>query len=79
MSCLLSLLKMMSELHFHHLLNNFHSKDELKVKNHKKYIDIIQRKKLMLKNSVAMEQACIHCDNIPMKLQLTKILTHETK
>ncbi|GAA6088698.1 dedicator of cytokinesis protein 3-like [Tachysurus ichikawai] len=29
-SCLLSLLKMMSELHFHHLLNNFHSKDELK-------------------------------------------------
>uniref|UniRef100_A0AAR2LQ32 Dedicator of cytokinesis 3 n=1 Tax=Pygocentrus nattereri TaxID=42514 RepID=A0AAR2LQ32_PYGNA len=29
-SCLLSLLKLMSELHFHHLLNNFHSKDELK-------------------------------------------------
>ncbi|XP_062855261.1 dedicator of cytokinesis protein 3-like [Trichomycterus rosablanca] len=29
-SCLLSLLKMMSELRFHHLLNNFHSKDELK-------------------------------------------------
>ncbi|XP_030639791.1 dedicator of cytokinesis protein 3-like [Chanos chanos] len=29
-SCLLSLLRQMSELHFHHLLNNFHSKDELK-------------------------------------------------
>uniref|UniRef100_A0A8B9L4G3 Dedicator of cytokinesis 3 n=1 Tax=Astyanax mexicanus TaxID=7994 RepID=A0A8B9L4G3_ASTMX len=32
-SCLLSLLKLMSELHFHHLLNNFHSKDELKVRH----------------------------------------------
>lgn len=30
-SCLLSLLQTMSELHFHHLLNNFHSKEELKV------------------------------------------------
>uniref|UniRef100_A0A8C5A8L7 Dedicator of cytokinesis 3 n=1 Tax=Gadus morhua TaxID=8049 RepID=A0A8C5A8L7_GADMO len=29
-SCLLSLLRQMSELHFHHLLNNFHSKEELK-------------------------------------------------
>ncbi|XP_028841844.1 dedicator of cytokinesis protein 3-like [Denticeps clupeoides] len=29
-SCLLSLLRLMTELHFHHLLNNFHSKDELK-------------------------------------------------
>lgn len=30
-SCLLSLLRQMTELHFHHLLNNFHSKEELKV------------------------------------------------
>uniref|UniRef100_A0AAQ4QWB1 Dedicator of cytokinesis 3 n=1 Tax=Gasterosteus aculeatus aculeatus TaxID=481459 RepID=A0AAQ4QWB1_GASAC len=29
-SCLLSLLRQMTELHFHHLLNNFHSKEELK-------------------------------------------------
>ncbi|KAG5279466.1 hypothetical protein AALO_G00078090 [Alosa alosa] len=29
-SCLLSLLRQMSDPHFHHLLNNFHSKDELK-------------------------------------------------
>lgn len=30
-STLLSLLRQMSEIHFHHLLNNFHSKEELKV------------------------------------------------
>lgn len=30
-SCLLSLLRQMTEIHFHHLLNNFHSKEELKV------------------------------------------------
>lgn len=30
-SCLLSLLQQMTEIHFHHLLNNFHSKEELKV------------------------------------------------
>uniref|UniRef100_A0A3Q3F4H7 Dedicator of cytokinesis 3 n=1 Tax=Labrus bergylta TaxID=56723 RepID=A0A3Q3F4H7_9LABR len=29
-SCLLSLLRQMTEIHFHHLLNNFHSKEELK-------------------------------------------------
>uniref|UniRef100_A0A671Y5L0 Dedicator of cytokinesis 3 n=1 Tax=Sparus aurata TaxID=8175 RepID=A0A671Y5L0_SPAAU len=29
-SCLLSLLQQMTEIHFHHLLNNFHSKEELK-------------------------------------------------
>uniref|UniRef100_A0A8C7S616 Dedicator of cytokinesis 3 n=1 Tax=Oncorhynchus mykiss TaxID=8022 RepID=A0A8C7S616_ONCMY len=29
-STLLSLLRQMSEIHFHHLLNNFHSKEELK-------------------------------------------------
>uniref|UniRef100_A0A8C6PQR3 Dedicator of cytokinesis 3 n=1 Tax=Nothobranchius furzeri TaxID=105023 RepID=A0A8C6PQR3_NOTFU len=29
-SCLLSLLRQMSEIHFHHLLNSFHSKEELK-------------------------------------------------
>uniref|UniRef100_A0A8C6WV65 Dedicator of cytokinesis 3 n=1 Tax=Neogobius melanostomus TaxID=47308 RepID=A0A8C6WV65_9GOBI len=29
-SCLLSLLRLMTEIHFHHLLNNFHSKEELK-------------------------------------------------
>ena len=32
-SCLLSLLRQMTEIHFHHLLNNFHSKEELKVGN----------------------------------------------
>lgn len=32
-SCLLSLLQQMTEIHFHHLLNNFHSKEELKVKS----------------------------------------------
>lgn len=31
-SCLLSLLQQMTEIHFHHLLNNFHSKEELKVR-----------------------------------------------
>lgn len=30
-STLLSLLRQMTEIHFHHLLNNFHSKEELKV------------------------------------------------
>uniref|UniRef100_A0A3P9JKJ7 Dedicator of cytokinesis 3 n=1 Tax=Oryzias latipes TaxID=8090 RepID=A0A3P9JKJ7_ORYLA len=29
-SCLLSLLRQMTEIHFHHLLNSFHSKEELK-------------------------------------------------
>lgn len=32
-SCLLSLLQQMTEIHFHHLLNNFHSKEELKVRS----------------------------------------------
>lgn len=31
MSCLLSLLRQMSDTHFQHLLDNFQSKDELKV------------------------------------------------
>ena len=31
-STLLSLLRQMTEVHFHHLLNNFHSKEELKVR-----------------------------------------------
>lgn len=31
MSCLLSLLRQMSDIHFQHLLDNFQSKEELKV------------------------------------------------
>lgn len=36
-SCLLSLLQQMTEIHFHHLLNNFHSKEELKVRRWRKH------------------------------------------
>lgn len=38
MSCLLSLLRQMSDTHFQHLLDNFQSKDELKVQQNMMFV-----------------------------------------